>query len=493
VSGAAAVVGLDGIYCRPGCDGGQPVPEDARLFPLAAAAEAAGYRACACCRPYRFPQPVTLNAPEFVCRAVRLILDGALDGKTEADLATRLGVSGRHLRRLFVTHLGVTPNGLACSSRAHFARRLLEDTDLGVMEVAFASGFSSVRQFNRTCRQVFGSAPRQLRLRRREGDLLATDEGLLLRLPLVGGIDWDAMLAQLAAHAIPGVEHVSDGVYRRTIENDGDPGVLELSAGGRDHLLLRARLSQWNYLVHIVQQARQIANLDFPLEVAASALTSKPIVGQLIRAHPHLRPLGCWNPFEAGVHALITQRASLTGASRLCGRIARRYGRQARGLSALNLTHVFPEPSTLAAAELTTVGLPPSCAAAVNAFAAAVATNQVVLDRSTSPDALYASLRGLPGVDRLAAHLIAYRLGAADAWPISDAQAGSALRGYVAASLPGAADLGSEMRPWRTIAAAHLLQAGSASTEPVPRLPDRSRPRGRSVHPPAIRVPSGRR
>jgi AraC family transcriptional regulator, regulatory protein of adaptative response / DNA-3-methyladenine glycosylase II len=474
VSGVA-VVGLDGIYCRPGCDGGQPVPEDARPFPLAAAAEAAGYRACLCCRPYRSPQPVTLNAPEFVCRAVRLILDGALDGESEADLAARLGVSGRHLRRLFVTNLGITPNGLACSSRAHFARRLLEDTDLSVMEVAFASGFGSVRQFNRACKQVFGASPRQLRCRRRQGDLLVSDEGLLLRLPLAGGIDWDDMLAQLATHAIPGVEHVSDGVYRRTIENNGDAGALELFAGGRDCLLLRVHLREWNHLVHIVQRARHIANLDFPVEVAASALGSDPVVGSLIRAHPHVRPVGCWDPFEAGVHALIAQRASFAGATRFCERIVQRYGRQAPGLAALSLTHLFPRPSTLAAADLTTVGLPPTRAATIRAFAEAVAANQLILDRSLPADDLCASLRALPGADRSAAHLLAYRLGEPDAWPITDAQAKSALRGRIADSSPGAADLGSRTRPWRSLDAAHVLQGGRALTEATPPDVDRQR------------------
>ena len=118
-----------GIYCRPGC-GGRPHSENVRRYALAAAAEAAGFRACFQCRPYRWPQSVSWTQPELVCRAVRLILDGALDGATEEQLGTRLGVSARHLRRLFTEQLGVTPDGLARSARAHFARRLLDDTDL---------------------------------------------------------------------------------------------------------------------------------------------------------------------------------------------------------------------------------------------------------------------------------------------------------------------------------------------------------------------------
>src|SRR5215211_4416457 len=153
---ALSAVVTTGIYCRPGC-GGRPHPEHVQPFGLAAAAEAAGYRACFRCRPYRSAQPVAWTGPELVCRAVQLIIDGALDGGTETELGARLGASTRHLRRLFTTHLGVTPDQLARSRRAHFARRLLDDTDLTVTDIAFAAGFGSLRQFNRTMRETFRS------------------------------------------------------------------------------------------------------------------------------------------------------------------------------------------------------------------------------------------------------------------------------------------------------------------------------------------------
>ena len=147
-----------GIYCRPGC-GARPKPENVRKFTLAAAAEVAGYRACLRCRPYRTEPSIGWTAPELVCRAVRLILDGALDGKTEHDLGGRLGISARHLRRLFGDHLGVTPDQLARSSRAHFARRLLDDTDFPIVDIAFAAGFGSVRRFNDAFRVTYARPP----------------------------------------------------------------------------------------------------------------------------------------------------------------------------------------------------------------------------------------------------------------------------------------------------------------------------------------------
>jgi AraC family transcriptional regulator, regulatory protein of adaptative response / DNA-3-methyladenine glycosylase II len=155
---AVAAVATTGIYC-PGC-GGSPRPENVKGYPLAAAAEAAGYRACLCCRPYRTAPTVDWTGPELVCRGVQLILVGALDTGTEATLAARLGISARQLRRPFTAHLGVTPDGLARSARTHFARRLLDDTDLSITQIAFASGFGSVRQFNRAIQDVFRETPR---------------------------------------------------------------------------------------------------------------------------------------------------------------------------------------------------------------------------------------------------------------------------------------------------------------------------------------------
>ena len=205
-----------GIYCRPGC-GGRPHPENVRPYLLAAAAESDGFRPCLRCRPYRTSGPAFWSGPELVCRAVQLITDGALDGGTEDQLAARLGVSGRHLRRLFVAELGVTPDGLARSRRAHFARRLLDDTDLPITDVAFAAGFGSVRQLHRACHDIFRAAPGELRARRRVTDRLVADGGLVLRMPYQGCLDWDALLAYLQARAIPGVEQVDGDTYRRTV------------------------------------------------------------------------------------------------------------------------------------------------------------------------------------------------------------------------------------------------------------------------------------
>ena len=264
------------IYCRPGC-AARPLAENVRTFELAASAEAAGFRACLRCRPYRVAGTIASGAPELVCRAVQLIIDGVLDTSTETSLGARLAISPRHLRRIFNDHLGVTPDQLARSRRAHFARRLLDDTDLTVADVAFASGFASIRQFNRQMREVFRAPPRELRNRRRRADRLAADGGLTMRLPFEPPFDWDAVTAFFADLAVPGVESVPGRVYRRTISLDGAPGVLEVHPGGADHLLLRAHLPYWEGLIHVAERAGRMVGAD---------------------AGPAVRAPGAWGPFE---------------------------------------------------------------------------------------------------------------------------------------------------------------------------------------------------
>lgn len=305
-----SAVRTTGIYCRPGC-GAKPLAENVRTFTLPAAAEAAGYRACLRCRPYRVAGTLADDTPELVCRAVQLIIAGALDEGNEDRLAARLGVSARHLRRMFADELGATPDQFARSRRAHFARRLLDDTDLSVTDVAFASGFGSLRQFNRAMLEVFRFSPRELRDRRRRTDRLAADGGLRLRMPLSLPYDWDVVLASMSP--VPGVESVADRTYRRTIVLDGSPGMIEIGPGGADHLLLTAHLPYWEGVIHIVERAAQLVGTE-----------TYGLAGE-------------WGPFEGAVRRLAPAEA---------GRLVLAYGVPVPGLGH-GLTHAFPAPEAL--------------------------------------------------------------------------------------------------------------------------------------------------
>jgi len=455
---AYAAVVTTGIYCLPTCTG-RPRPEHVRPFALAAAAEAAGFRPCLRCRPYRAAPAPLPPGPELVCRAVQLVLAGALDGATEADLAARLAVSSRHLRRLFATHLGVTPDQLARSRRAHFARRLMDDTDLTFTEIAYAAGFGSVRQLNRTCQDVFRASPGELRARRRRHDRLAADGGLTLRLPFRRPLPWPALLGYLAARAIPGVEAVVGQTYRRTITVEGDAGVLELAPGDDDHLLLRLHLPHWAGLIHVANRARRIPNLDLDVEAAERHLRADPIVGAVVAGRPGLRPPGTWDPFEIGVRAIVGQQVSVAGATTLIGRIVARHGTPVGGLAPFGLHHTFPSPAVLAGADLDGLGLTGARVTAIGAFAAAVAKDEIRLDGSVPPDELVRSVTAVPGLGPWTADYLALRLGDPDAFPAGDLGLRRALAGPERADRPGPAALAAvaeAWRPWRAVAATHL-------------------------------------
>jgi AraC family transcriptional regulator, regulatory protein of adaptative response / DNA-3-methyladenine glycosylase II len=457
---AFSAVATTGIYCRPECSA-KPLPQHVTKYRLAAAAEAAGYRACLRCRPYRSPDALDWSGPELVCRGVQLILGGALDGGTEAELGARLGVSARHLRRLFSAHLGVTADGLARSARTHFARRLLDETDLSVSEVAFAAGFGSVRQFNRACRDVFRLSPRELRARRRRSDRLVAEEGLTLRLPFDGALDWCSLLGYFEARAIPGVESVSGETYRRTIVAGGEPGVLELLPGGDDHMFLRVHLAHWDELMHVVARARRIANLDADMEEPARQLGGDPVVGPLLRKRPGLRVPGSWDPYETGVRAILGQQVSVAGANTLAGRLVERVGTPVAGLDRFGLTHVFPQPATLAEADLADLGLTGARTAAVRGFARAVAEDSIRLDRSVGLDSLVSSIQEIEGLGPWTAHYIALRLGERDAWPATDLGLRRALGNQLRSR--SAREVAEGWRPWRALAATHLWLAEAAA------------------------------
>ncbi|MBM7788381.1 helix-turn-helix domain-containing protein [Tenggerimyces flavus] len=378
-----SAVRTTGIYCRPGC-GARPRAENVTTFELAAAAEAAGFRACLRCRPYRVAGEVSPTSPELVCRAVRLVLDGALDDATEEQLGHRIGVSARHLRRLFHEHLGVTPTQLALSRRAHFARRLLDDSDLSIAQIAFASGFGSIRHFNRAMREVFRSSPKELRDRRRRHDRLLTDGGLGLRIPYEQPYDFGAALSFLAARVIPGVDSVEDGTYRRTIMLDGGPGVLELSVGGPDHLVLVAHLPYWEGLIHVVSRAAQVAGIG-------------------------LEQPGAWGSFEAGVQLLAVQSSAQSGL----GGLVRSLGTFVPGLTH-GLAYAFPSAEVVASADVEALGLP----ATVRELAVRVHAGEVRLDGAASLDELISSLLSIPDVEPTTAHALATRLGYQAAVPI---------------------------------------------------------------------------
>jgi AraC family transcriptional regulator, regulatory protein of adaptative response / DNA-3-methyladenine glycosylase II len=430
------------------------VPDDEAAYQLASSAEPAGLRACESCRPYRLSQTADGYGSELVCRAVRMILAGALDHDNEADLSARLGLSGRHLRRLFKTHLGFTPDGLARSCRVHFARRLLDETDISVTEIAYMAGFGSVRQFNRDCARVFRATPIQLRARRTHSERAAADGGLTLHLWFAGPLDWEALSAFLAQRAVPGVEDVDGRSYRRTIVVYGGPGLLELEPGGRDEVQLRLHLPYWGELMHLAARARRIVSLDCHVMQAVESLKADPVIGPLLAARPGVRVPGAWDPFEVGVAAIVGQDRSLKESRELLGRLVARHGTPVPGLKRFRLTHTFPSPAVLADPniDLQAAGIPADLATMLQSYASAVQEGLLRRDGSPSCDQLVTTIRTVPGISANSAQYLALRMGEPNAFPAEDA----ILRNVLGAYGPA---ISQRWHPWRAYAAAHIWAA----------------------------------
>jgi len=454
--GSFNAVVTTGIYCLPSCTG-RPNRNNVRTFELAAAAEAAGFRACLRCRPYRTQPSISRQAaPPLLCSAVRLIVDGALDEATEDDLGIKLGVSGRHIRRLFVEHLGLTPDQLARSTRVHFARRLLDDSDLSIADVTFAAGFGSVRQFNRACRETFRATPSELRARRRNSDRLVVDGGIALRIPFQPPLDWQGALGWMRSRAIDGIEHVSADSYRRTVAIEGDPGVLEISPGGTDCLVLRAHLPHWKGLIQIAQRVRRIFNLDADVQAADRHLNPDPLIGPLIGRRPGVRPPGAWDLFEAGIEAIVGEHASLADTAVTMRQIAERYGTLVPGLRTLGLARTFPAPPDLISADLGDLGLDPSDTIAIRRFAEVAADHPAAADptRIARSEGLAAVFGNLTAES---AQSLRLRLGEPDAFPRASPLLLRALSRRTGQVTPqAAADIAEDWRPWRAHATTYL-------------------------------------
>lgn len=456
IVGSFNAVVTTGIYCLQSCTG-RPNRNNVRTFELAAAAEAAGFRACMRCRPYRTQPSIShQNAPQLLCSAVRLIVDGALDDATEDDLGARLGVSGRHIRRLLVEHLGLTPDQLARSTRVHFARRLLDDSDLSIADVTFAAGFGSVRQFNRACREVFRATPSELRARRRTKDRLVADAGLALRLPFQPPLDWQGMLGWMRSRAINGVEHVSGDSYRRTVIIEGDPGVLEICPGGPGHLVLKAHLPHWKGLIHIAQRARHIFNLDADVQAANDHLSPDPVIGPLASRRPGLRPPGAWDLFEAGIEAIAGQNASLADTAAIMRQIAERYGTPVPGLHALGLARTFPAPADLVSADLDGLGLSHAARAHIRTMAQAAADDPQAADPTRYiGSADLAQL--IQDLNTDSAQSLRLRTGEPDAFPSASPALLRALSLRAGQVTPRTAtEIATAWRPWRAHATTYL-------------------------------------
>jgi AraC family transcriptional regulator of adaptative response / DNA-3-methyladenine glycosylase II len=325
------IVHTTGIYCRAECPA-RPHPGNTGLAASVAAAESAGYRACLRCRADRLPiAGLSTDLHEHVVRALDLISDGFLDEHRESELAAYLGFSARHLRRTFSQAVGATPSHVAASRRAHFARLLLDDTDLTVTEIAFAAGFGSLRRMNAVMRTTFGFTPTQLRAKRARGDHDPVDGGIRLRLHVYRDHRFDRYLRALEQTAVPGVEAVGGQRFLRAVNVCEHPGLVEVSSPRAGVVEVLAHLPALEGLIDVVSRCRRVFGLDHTEDGAP----------------------GPWTRFEADVVSIIRLRCG--DPRRVLEQLVVRHGTPVPGLAARGITHAFPDPTRPGSPRSTTV------------------------------------------------------------------------------------------------------------------------------------------
>jgi len=450
-----------GIYCRPICPARPPKPENIVYFPSAAAAAEAGLRPCLRCRPEAAPgSPAWNGTSATVSRALLLIRQGALNAGSLEDLAAKLGVGSRHLRRLFQTHLGASPKNLATTQKILFAKKLLTETDLSVTQIAFASGFGSIRRFNAAFSKTYGTTPSAIR-RRNNGNQTTGSQLFQCSLTLSyrPPFHWQRMLGFFESRAIPGVEFVAGGAYRRTVRINATTGVISVAhAASENALVLTVALSDSRDLMSIVEKVRRMFDLDANMTAVHDVLAADPVLERSVGKQPGLRLPGAWDPFEAAVRAVVGQQVSVKGARTVIGRITAKAGPRFTSADYPELTHFFPTAHELTVCDLAGIGMPEMRVRTVQVLAEEVDRELLSFVVKGSLSNFIEQLTRIPGIGDWTAQYIAMRaMGEPDAFPASDLGIIKALRqSDERLTLKKIRQRAERWRPWRAYAAMYL-------------------------------------
>jgi AraC family transcriptional regulator, regulatory protein of adaptative response / DNA-3-methyladenine glycosylase II len=451
------------IYCRPSCPVRAPYARNLRFYPTAAAAQRDGFRACKRCRPDASPGSPEWNVRgDVVARAMRLIADGTVDREGVTGLAARVGYTTRQVERMLQAEVGANPLALARAQRTQTARVLIETTEVPFGDVAFAAGFSSIRQFNDTVREVCALTPTELR-RRARAKFGAGESGvagaLSLRLPVRTPFAYEGLFGHLAASAVPGVEEERDGAYRRTLRLPTGNGIVSLTPQP-NHVLCQLVLDDFRDLSTAIARCRRLLDLDADPEAVVDALSADEQLSALVAKAPGQRIPRTVDEAELALRVVLGQQVSLKAARTHARRIAEAYGDPISDAGG-GLTHVFPAVTHLADIDPAHLAFPKSRQRSLLTLIRALADGEVVLDTGCDWNRARDQLLMLPGIGSWTAELIAMRgLGDPDAFPVSDLGVRLAAKqlGLPADPRP-LTERSAQWRPWRSYATQHLWTA----------------------------------
>jgi len=440
------------IYCRPVCPAPSPKSRNIRYYNSAAAAAAAGFRPCLRCRPEAAPgSPLHRAKSELVAGALRLIEQGTLDEMPLPELARRVGVGERHLRRLFAEELGASPLEVAATRRLLFAKKLLTETALPITSIAPAAGYASLRRFNATFLATYGKPPREIR---RARDATSAKDELVLRLPFRPPYDFAHLIEFLRRRVIAGVEVVDDASYRRSFVAAGSPGWLSIAPiADQSALALHVHHAKPSALGEIVARVRRMFDVDADPLAINTHLRRSALLKSLVRRWPGQRLPNAWDGFELAVRAILGQQVSVAAARTLAARIADRHGSRYEEGAAVGLHALFPSADVLADAPLETIGVMRARADAIRSLARAVVEGRVHFRPEQTLAAFEKSLVALPGIGSWTAQYVAMRaLGQPDAFPAADLILRRAAGNGTTLSTRAVESMGEAWRPWRAYA-----------------------------------------
>ncbi|MEU9417168.1 AlkA N-terminal domain-containing protein [Streptomyces sp. NPDC048272] len=449
------------IYCRPSCPAVPPKVGNMSFLPSAAACQQAGFRACKRCRPDTSPGSPEWNArADAVARAMRLIQDGVVDREGVPGLATRLGYSTRQVERQLNAELGAGPLALARAQRAQTARLLIETSELPMADVAFAAGFSSIRTFNDTVREVFALSPSELRTRgeKAQRDKPRIPGTISLRLPYRSPLNPDNLFGHLAATAVPGVEEWRAGAYRRTLRLPYGTGVVALTPRP-DHIGCQLALTDLRDLTIAISRCRWMLDLDADPEAIDEQLRTDRLLAPLVDKAPGRRVPRTVDAAEFAVRAVLGQQVSTAAARTHAARLVVAHGEPVADPDpAGGLTHLFPSPRALAGLDPESLALPRSRRTTLTTLVAALADGSLPLGSDSDWELARARLGALPGFGPWTTEVIAMRaLGDPDAFLPSDLGVRRAARGLGLPSTPAALTArAAGWRPWRAYAVQYL-------------------------------------
>lgn len=457
-----------GIYCRPSCPARTPRAANMTFHASAAAAQAAGFRACRRCRPDAVPGSADWDArADTTARAMRMIADGVVDREGVDGLAGRLGYSVRQVQRLTVAEVGASPIGLARAQRAHTARVLLQTTDLAQADIAFAAGFGSVRSFNETIQAIYAATPSELRGQRHRAPGGPRNRllELSLRLAFRAPFEPSNVFGHLAATAVPGVEEWRGGAYRRTLRLPHGPAFVAL-APRPDHVAATLHLSDPRDLTPAIGRCRRLLDLDADPVAVDAALAADDHLRPLVEAAPGRRVPRTVNGAEFALRAVLGQQVSTAAARTHAGRLVARYGEPVTDPVG-GLTHLFPAPEVLTDPAPEALAAPATRVATFITLARALASGEVDLGPGADWEATRAHLSGLRGIGPWTVEMIAMRsLGDPDAFPATDL---GVRKGAARLDLPDVGAASQRWRPWRAYATQYLW---AVDDHPINHLPE---------------------